>query len=202
MANSAPIHVAKLGGSLLTMDDLPMQFARWRDAGFHGRRVLVIGGGRPADAVRDVDDRFGLDESAAHWLAIRAMQLNAHLFATVLADVQLVESVAACENVWARSRVALIDPLPWLLDEQARGIAIPHRWSFTSDSVAAHVAAQLGAATLTMLKSVLPAQVTTRAQAAAVNLVDADFPIASARVPQVELLNLRDASHARVVLTA
>lgn len=202
MAHDAPIHVAKLGGSLLDLDDLPAQFARWCAADFHGHRVLVIGGGKPADAVRDVDQRFGLDEEAAHWLAIEAMQLNAHMFAIVLPNVALAVMPGACRRIWDAGQVALVDPLSWLAYEHAAGVTIPHRWSFTSDSVAAHIATQMQASRLTLLKSTLPTGITTRQQAADAGLVDGDFPAASILVPAVELLNLRDGNHARVVLAA
>jgi aspartokinase-like uncharacterized kinase len=202
MATAPPIHVAKLGGSLLDLDDLPAQFARWCESDFHGHRVLVIGGGRPADAVRDVDQRFGLDEEAAHWLAIEAMQLNAHMFAIVLPNVSLAVMPGACRRIWDAGQVALVDPLSWLAHEHAAGVTIPHRWSFTSDSVAAHIAMQLQAAKLTLLKSTLRADITTRQQASDAGLVDGDFPSASAHVQVVELLNLRDTQHTRIVLQA
>ncbi len=40
--------------------------------------------------------------------------------------------------------------------EDAIGVRVPHRWTFTSDSVAAHIATRVGAEKLTVLKSTLP----------------------------------------------
>jgi hypothetical protein len=79
--------------------------------------------------------------------------------------------------------------------EESEGVAIPHRWTFTSDSIAAHIAARMGAGRLTLLKSTLPQSECGPACAAGLGLVDADFPEASAGLPSVELVNLRSTRH-------
>lgn len=81
-----------------------------------------------------------------------------------------------------------------------RGVTIPHRWSFTSDSIAAHIATRLDAAKLTLLKSTLPASPCDLAEAGRLGIVDADFAAAAAGVPRVELVNLRSAEFERRVL--
>jgi aspartokinase-like uncharacterized kinase len=194
------IHVVKLGGSLLDLPDLVERFESWRAAELGPRGLLVVGGGAAADVVRDFDKAFRLGEPASHWLAIRAMQFNAHCVAAVLQNVQLVLDCAACEDAWANKRLALLDPLGWLSREAAEGVHIPHRWTFTSDSVAAHVATRLGAAKLTLLKSTLPKGSCDPVGAAKLGLVDEDFPGASKAIPGVELVNLRERPWVRCVL--
>jgi 5-(aminomethyl)-3-furanmethanol phosphate kinase len=202
-------HVIKLGGSLLDLPDVLSRLARFVEAEPAARRLIVIGGGDAADVVRLFDAKFGLDEEAAHWLAIRAMELNAHCIAAVMKDSQprsasLVSSPDACVRAWERdaSSLLIMDPLRWLQDEHARGVTIPHRWSFTSDSIAAHVATVLGAERLTLLKSTLPAEGCDLRAAAAAGVIDGDFEAASASVPWVELVNLRAEPAARRTLRA
>jgi aspartokinase-like uncharacterized kinase len=191
MNTTDPIHVVKLGGSLLDLPDLAERFDAWRAAELGPRGLLVVGGGAAADLVRGFDKAFGLGERASHWLAIRAMQLNAHCVAAVLKGVAVVADRAACVAAWRGDRLAILDPLEWLSREAAEGVHIPHRWTFTSDSVAAHVATRLGAARLTLLKSTLPNGECGLAGAARPGIVDEDFPDAARNLPRIELVNLR-----------
>jgi 5-(aminomethyl)-3-furanmethanol phosphate kinase len=154
--------------------------------------ALVVGGGAAADAVRAFDQRFHLGPVASHWLAIRAMQFNTLLVAAVLPECRLASSLRECEAAWHAGKLAIIDPLAWLeRDERAR-LGVPHRWSFTSDSVAGYIAGRLGARRLTLLKSSLPKRDMSRPpQPLAGTIVDEDFFDASADVPRVDLVNLR-----------
>jgi len=83
----------------------------------------------------------------------------------------------------------------WLESEERAGHAVPHVWSFTSDSIAAHAAKRLGAARLTLLKSTLPETMrggeAALSDAAAADVVDAELPRAAVGLPCVELVNLR-----------
>lgn len=198
MTATADIHVIKLGGSLLDLPDVVARFARYRRQHTGPCALLVVGGGAAADAVRALDRRLHLGEETAHWLAVRAMQINAHALAAVLPGCpgcpgcRLVDDASACSAAWDAGELAVLDPLPWLMEEARRGVNIPHRWSFTSDSIAAHVAVGLGASRLTLLKSALPADACDAQAAAKLGLVDADFPRVSQGIACVELVNLRD----------
>jgi 5-(aminomethyl)-3-furanmethanol phosphate kinase len=200
MANS-DIHVVKLGGSLLDLPDLVERFDAWRAAELGPRGLLVVGGGAAADVVRDFDKAFRLGEVTSHWLAIRAMQFNAHCVAAVLRDVVIAGDQDACDTAWRGGKLAIVDPLDWLSREAAaEGVHVPHRWTFTSDSVAAHVATRIGAAKLTLLKSALPPSDCGLACAAGLGIVDEDFPAAAAALPGVELVNLRSQPFGRCAL--
>lgn len=201
MTTTGP-HVIKLGGSLLDLPDLVQRFEAFARAHVHSSALLVVGGGRAADVVRAFDRQYGLDESQGHWLAIGAMQFNAQLVAAVLPDARMVAGPAECQAVWNRDPqprrgrgrgtcLAVMDPVAWLRRREAQGVTIPHQWTFTSDSIAAHVATQLGAARLTLLKSSLPAGACSVAAAAASGLVDAHFERASASLAHIDVVNLR-----------
>jgi aspartokinase-like uncharacterized kinase len=197
------IHVVKLGGSLLDPGGPPAmleRFERWRRAEMGLRGLLVVGGGAAADIVRNMDAAFGLDQEQAHWLAIRAMEFNAFLVAAALKEVVMVGAPEACAAAWAASRLAILNPLAWLRHEEEQGITIPHRWTFTSDSIAAHVASRLGAGRLTLLKSTLPRGECGPECAAGLGIVDEDFPAAVRGLPRVELVNLRSEGFERRVL--
>lgn len=196
-----PFHVIKLGGSLLDLPDLPRRFEAFRAGQGKQRLVMIVGGGAAADIVR----RWGVlhpevGAETGHWLAVRAMQLNTMLTASVLPRCRLVSDIDGCEAAHDAGELAMVDPLAWLELEHAAGVMIPHRWSFTSDSIAAHVAARLQADRLTLLKSTLPATDCGVTCAAGLGIVDEDFEAASASIPHIELVNLREPPPRRCVL--
>ena len=181
----------KLGGSLLDLPRLTERVGGVVDSLGQCRPLLLIGGGRGADAVRQFDKLHGLDEAAGHWLAVRAMQLNTHAVAAIWPRSRLVSSPAECDEPWSAGRIAVIEPLSWLEREHEAGITIPHRWSFTSDSIAAHIARQVAADHLTLLKSAAADGPIDLQQAAERGLVDSDFPQTARDLSCVHLVNLR-----------
>lgn len=195
-----PIHVVKLGGSLLDLPGLGARLRSFCDARVAHRLLLLVGGGRAADLVRAFDATHGLGPADGHWLAVRAMQLNSHLVSALLPACGLVHDAAGCRAAWRGGVPALLDPLAWLTCEQAAGVPVPHRWTFTSDAIAAHLARRLGADLLTLLKSTLPAGPCTVAAAAAEGLVDADFAETARGVPVIEVVDLRAEPPAAITL--
>ena len=194
------IRVIKLGGSLLDLPDLASRLASFVATCGHEHLLLVVGGGRVADVVRSYDATYALDEETGHWIAVRAMQLNTYLVASILPRCRTVCEPDGCQAAWQVDDVALVDPLRWLENEHARGVTVPHRWSFTSDSIAAHIAVQLQAGKLTLLKSTVPGGVCDVGAAVRAGLVDADFAGAAGAIGGIELVNLRSDPPARCVL--
>lgn len=198
------IHVYKIGGSLLDLVDLTSRTRTCMDAGKKGVKVVVVGGGVLADQVRMFDRHFQLTQERAHWLSIQAMQMNAHLMQAVMPGSELVASVDSMRASVVKldfnelaQRVFIVDPLLWLRADEVAGYRIPYRWSFTSDSIAAHMAARLDAVSLTLLKSVLPKgdlRADRIADATEQEIVDAEFAAASKTIGCVSLINLRHES--------
>src|SRR5262245_62868008 len=116
---SPPLTVVKVGGSLFDLPDLGPRLRRWLGQLPAGEVLLVPGGGATADVVRAFDRVHHLGEEAAHWLALRAMSVNA----------ALLESLAP--------GVPVLDALAFARDDEGRPGRLPHCWAVTSDSVAA-----------------------------------------------------------------
>lgn len=196
-AASTPIRVVKLGGSLLALPDLAARLRCWLDSQPPMHTALLVGGGRLADAVREYDRLHALDEEAAHWLAVGAMQLTARLAAALLPEAMWIEAVDHLDN--AASSLSIVDPWHLLRDADRRS---PHPllagWQVTSDSIAARLAELCGACELVLLKSALPGEASVAAAAAA-RYVDAFFPQALS-LPNVRCVNLRDDSFSEVRL--
>ncbi len=145
--------VIKVGGALIedpalfacVIDALESLAARRRD----GPPLLVVPGGGPfADAVREVDWQLAAGDDAAHWMAILGMDQHAHLLAARIPAGALVESADEARLVHEAHRLPVLAPYRWL---RARD-PLPHSWSVTSDSIAAWIAIELGAAELLLIK--------------------------------------------------
>lgn len=161
------MRVVKLGGSLLGAPAL----RRWLDllARSAGPLAIVPGGGPFADAVRRLQPRLGFGDLAAHRMAILAMQQNALRLHELEPRLRLAETEAelgtASPCLW----------LPWRL--AGRAADLPASWDVTSDSLAAWLAARLGARALLLVKSGrVPEGKRSAAELAGAGLVDPAFP--------------------------
>jgi aspartokinase-like uncharacterized kinase len=142
-----PDWVIKVGGSL---GAAPTALRRLMEtlgrAARRQRLVVVPGGGSFADEVRRADRRFGLGDSAAHWMAILAMDQYAHLLAELAPGAAVVLNRRGIK----RGRLNILAPSAWL----RRADPLPHSWDVTSDSIAAWVARAVRATRLMLVKDV------------------------------------------------
>src|ERR1700730_10035653 len=83
MSGSDGLVVVKVGGSLFDLADLGARLRAWLEPVVAGPVLLVPGGGPTADVVRAFDRLHALGEETAHWLAVRALTLNAHFLQTL-----------------------------------------------------------------------------------------------------------------------
>lgn len=178
--------VAKVGGSLFDLPDLPQRLRRWFAARPQGRIVLVPGGGAAVDEIRRrfASGECGGDE--AHWLAVEAMGVHARRLGQALA-CPTVASICECRA--ARDRWLALDVAPELKADCGR--SLPVGWEVTSDSIAAWIAVRLGAAALSLLKSVGGPEPLAVEAAAARGWVDEHFPAVASGSLKMEWVNLR-----------
>ncbi|HVX14681.1 MAG TPA: hypothetical protein VHC22_26065 [Pirellulales bacterium] len=189
---SRRLRVVKLGGSLLELPDLPVRLRRWLALQPAATNVLVVGGGRAADAVREVDRQDQLTDDEAHWHAIDAMRSNARLLAESFPEAIWLERIEDVPTYTVP--LLLLDPLIFMrrADPQHPCGPLPASWDVTSDSIAARAADMLGARELVLLKSTLPAG--RRPQDRLFGYVDEFFWQASRGLSHVRCVNLRDES--------
>jgi 5-(aminomethyl)-3-furanmethanol phosphate kinase len=181
--------VVKLGGSLLDFDCLAPRLRAWLAAQPPMQGVMLVGGGKLADAIRDAFALHQLSEEAAHWLCIRLLGITAELVAGLLPEAVLIKRFDDLVAERVGKRLALFEPEQLLRDEAVD--PLPHSWDVTSDSIAARLAARLEAGELVLLKSDLPAGRATLQDLADAGYVDRYFPIAAAGLARVRCVNLR-----------
>ncbi|MFO0879393.1 MAG: hypothetical protein U0840_18760 [Gemmataceae bacterium] len=176
--------VIKLGGSLLNLPNLHERLLNFLHALYTSTWLIVPGGGASADVIRDLDRTHHLSE-AAHWLALRACTLNAHLLHHWLPHAPLVS-----EPVGFRGQ-GILDPFTFCQRDEGQPDALPHTWEATSDSVAARVAG-LAQADLLLLKSIALPPPIDWDEAARAGHVDPLFPHLVRRDRlRVRVINLR-----------
>ena len=117
--------------------------------------MLIPGGGPTTDLIRDFDKRFLLGEARAHWLALRALALNAHILAAILPGTVVIDDKKDLHLCWLRGQLPVLDPHALLFQLESNGVpTLPHSWEAASDSVAACLAQALDARRLILLKSI------------------------------------------------
>lgn len=169
--------VVKVGGSLFVWPGLTPQLHHFLVSLEPANVLLVPGGGEMADAVRQLDQRHGLGEEAAHWLALRAVTVNAYLLAALLNERSscVVSDIGGCEAAWRDGLVPILDGYAFAGRDDGRPGCLAHAWTAGTDCLALRAAAVLHAGMMVLLKSIaIPADVPWD-QAAERGWVDAGF---------------------------
>lgn len=188
VSEGSALHVVKLGGSLATAGGLD----GWLESllACPRRIVVVTGGGRFADAVRDAQGQLGFDDATAHHLALMAMEQLARVVVARDPSFQLAGTVDAIQAAITAGRIPVWTPLPLV-----PGAAdIEESWLVTSDSLAAWLAARLGATRLWLVKSRLPTCGGSLRALVADGLVDPALPRYLAEASRLRLLGPDDAA--------
>lgn len=168
--------VIKVGGSLFDVPTLGPDLARWLNARNEPSVLLLPGGGPTANVIRGLDREHGLGEEQAHWLALRALTLNAHFLAGIVPHACVIEHWQDCRASWRARRIPIVDAFAFARADEGQPGSLPHRWDATSDSLAVRVAVVSQARQLILLKSVgIPEECDWR-EASRRNWVDPCFP--------------------------
>ena len=142
--------VIKVGGSLgqwRGLGRLLDSIARWRG---HTNVLVVPGGGAFANLVRLEHRRKRLTESAAHRMAILAMDQYGLLLCDLASRAVPVASLSSVGAVLRSARLPIFLPSRSLI----RRDPFDHSWRVTSDSIAAYIATLARADALLLLKDV------------------------------------------------
>lgn len=156
--------VVKLGGSLFEHPRLGLGLTTYLESLDSPEILLLPGGGKLVDVVRELNRIHGLGEENSHWLALQAMTVAAELIARLI------------DLPTPGGRVRIPDPLAFARADESQPGALPHSWDVTSDSIAARMAIVYGAKRLILLKSIDIPREMDFSQATERGWVDAYFP--------------------------
>jgi aspartokinase-like uncharacterized kinase len=173
---SPPGLVVKVGGSLLGLPGWPELLA---DLVAPLRAVppaplLIVGGGRVVDGLREIDAVNPRPPALMHDIAIDGMSLTARLVADAL-GLPVVGTAAG---------PGVLDAAKWLRST-GHAARLPAGWQVTSDSIAALVAAETSRGLLLAKRAPPPEDGHDLERLAAAGWVDAHFPVAAATIATI-----------------
>ncbi|MFW9885200.1 MAG: hypothetical protein ACFFEX_12515 [Candidatus Thorarchaeota archaeon] len=141
-----------MGGSLMNYPYWLREILKVISVSSQTHNLLIVpGGGAFADLIRDFHTRKYLSDSAAHWLAIRCMDLTGFIMADMNSSMNLYSEKDALER-WAEGKSFIIQPYE-LLKSHDR---LPHSWDVTSDSIAYWIGIRGDADVVIFIKSINP----------------------------------------------
>lgn len=214
------LRVVKVGGSLLSLPNLGDHLRRWISAAPPAANLLVVGGGSPVDAIRELATSYHYDEQFLHWLCIDALEISCRLLAEQLPEWQrvrtaadlteIVEDARHC-NVRRGEAASAVRRLPDAVavrgvvsisafysraNEARLPLRLPHSWETSSDSLAAVLAHVTAADELVLLKS---CDLDVAAESPDANwseladrgIIDRAFPSCVPGLPRVRCINFR-----------
>ena len=103
--------------------------------------IVVPGGGKFADAVREFDQRYALSADAAHKMAILGMDQFGLLLSQVIPNSCTTYSFSDAKQLSEGKALPIFLPSRLMFQENP----LEASWDVTSDSIAAYVASQLHA---------------------------------------------------------
>jgi 5-(aminomethyl)-3-furanmethanol phosphate kinase len=150
MARAPDLTVVKLGGSHAFSGRL----TAWLEllASAAGRVVVVPGGGPFADVVRQAQPKMGFDDRAAHQMGLLAMSQFGCALASLRPGYVIAASLPAIRRAARAGQVPVWSPVPMA----SAAADLPASWDVTADSLAAWLAARLGAVRLVFVKQIAP----------------------------------------------
>ncbi len=173
--------VVKVGGSLFDHPKLGQALAKWLYIQPETTVFLVAGGGRFAEAVREMDRIHALGEEASHWAALASLAASAAVLKTMLGMYEIPK------------RLEIIDCLEFARNDDDNLMSLPHTWRVTTDSIAARISMTHGCQRLVLLKSLDVPNDTSWEVAAKNGWVDDYFQtIARLATFKIETVNFRD----------
>jgi 5-(aminomethyl)-3-furanmethanol phosphate kinase len=142
--------VLKIGGSLSRGAGL--QTLCREISGLSKRHALLVvpGGGDFADQVRKVYRQYNLDETAAHHMALLAMDQYGYLLNRLIPDSFLTANLNAALDAAEKGNAAVLLPSAIVIATNP----LPHSWQVTSDTIAACLASVSGCRRLVLIKDV------------------------------------------------
>jgi len=141
----------KVGGSL--SEEPPRLRALCRELSLLARthRILIVpGGGKFADAVREFDQTFNLSDTIAHKMAILAMDQFGLFLSNIVPNSQISYTLKEAKKLSETGSPTILLPSRLMFQKDP----LEHSWDVTSDSIAAHIAGELNAKKLILVTDV------------------------------------------------
>lgn len=143
------LNVVKIGGSLSQNPKALRALCQKLSLLSSKHKIVIIpGGGKFADCVREADKQFTLSAATAHRMAILGMTQYGLLLSELIPNSQVIDQLEEIKKNSLYAEVFL--PSKTISLEKN----LPNSWEVTSDSIAAYIAEQLEAEKILLIKDV------------------------------------------------
>ena len=112
--------------------------------------IVVPGGGKFADVVRDLDKRFNLSSVVSHRMAILGMDQFGLLLSDFVPNSHVIRQLEAAKAATEAKNVPIFLPSQLMFQDDP----LENSWDVTSDSIAAYIAWRLHAGKLVLVTDV------------------------------------------------
>jgi aspartokinase-like uncharacterized kinase len=141
----------KIGGSLAEEPDkLNVLCLELSELARKHSIAVVPGGGRFADVVRELDERYNLPDTIAHNMAIQAMDQYGIFLSTITPGSRTTRTLDGVRQLSEAGIVPILLPSRLMSQEDP----FPHSWEVTSDSITAYIAGELRSGKLILVTDV------------------------------------------------
>lgn len=148
--------ILKIGGSLLSNPRLTAAVDDWLALQPPAQDLVIVGGGQAIEAMRELSQRFELDEPAMHWRCIRLLRATYEVTGELFPHWQPIGAGDLLEGVIAEPPQRgqwLIAVDTFYSPATAKAAGLPICWGTTTDAIAAYLARVTEADELVLLKS-------------------------------------------------
>ena len=193
--------IIKIGGSILLRDDLVTNVNQWLAAHPADETMIIIGGGKLIDAVRELDQQHPMPPQQTHWMCVDLLTATAS-FAAVLFGWPLITTEQEWNVAMQKGKTFpnLSPPaLPTVItpnvfynkNKGITEIGAPNDWRTTSDTIAALLSRRVEADELVLLKSCPVASKMSPMQLAEAGIVDEAFPEVAKELKSIRIEQLQ-----------
>lgn len=144
--------VVKVGGSLLGRPSLVADLNHWLGSQSAAENVVIVGGGELIDAVRKLDAICPEDPVEVHWRCVSLLDVTFKHFCSRFPDWNREASFGNVRSLKFSLHVPTTLRVAAFYHRRA-GASLPLDWRTTTDAIAAHLAVELAAEELVILKS-------------------------------------------------
>ncbi|OGR88196.1 MAG: hypothetical protein A2021_01130 [Elusimicrobia bacterium GWF2_52_66] len=143
--------VIKIGGSIINNGRELLPLCRILTSLKNKYRFTVIaGGGVLADAIRNLQKKHGFSNTAAHFMALKAMNINSCIIKDLCPGMRLVDTAQKAQKIAAKKQIPILLAAKLIEKEKS----LPKSWDLTSDSIALYAAEKLKATRTILVKNI------------------------------------------------
>lgn len=189
--------IIKIGGSMLLRDNLASAVNQWLTAHPADQTMIIVGGGKLIDAVRELDQQHTMPPQQTHWICVDLLTATACFAADVL-GWPLIKTEQEWKEILQLKKTFPSSQLPTVItpavfynkSTSVSDTQIPHDWRTTTDSIAALLAHQVDADELVLLKSCSIDPQMSLVQLAEAGIVDEALPKVAREVRSIRIEQL------------